>query len=58
VLAQTVTIEISDDGTGFPDNVSLGRGLTGMSDRIRALDGTLELLRKSGRTVVRCVVVR
>jgi two-component system, NarL family, sensor histidine kinase UhpB len=56
VLAQTVTIEISDDGTGFPDNVSLGRGLTGMSDRIRALDGTLELLRKSGRTVVRCVL--
>jgi two-component system sensor histidine kinase UhpB len=49
-----VTIEVSDDGVGFPDNVSLGRGLTGMSDRSRALDGKLDLLRENGRTVVRC----
>jgi two-component system sensor histidine kinase UhpB len=49
-----VTIEVSDDGVGFPDNVSLGRGLTGMSDRSRALDGKLDLLREGGRTVVRC----
>ena len=51
---QAVTIEVSDDGIGFPDNVSLGRGLTGMSDRSRALDGKLDLLREGGRTVVRC----
>jgi signal transduction histidine kinase len=51
---QAVTIEVSDDGIGFPDNVSLGRGLTGMSDRSRALDGKLDLLREDGRTVVRC----
>lgn len=56
VLGQAVTIEISDDGIGFPDSVSLGRGLTGMSDRIHALDGTLELLRRSDRTIVRCVL--
>ena len=49
-----VTIEVSDDGVGFPDNVSLGRGLTGMSDRSRALDGKLDLLREEGRTIVRC----
>jgi len=49
-----VTIEISDNGIGFPDNVSLGRGLTGMSDRSRALDGKLDLLRNGGRTIVRC----
>jgi signal transduction histidine kinase len=51
---QAVTIEVSDDGIGFPDNVSLGRGLTGMSDRSRALDGKLDLLREGGRTMVRC----
>jgi two-component system, NarL family, sensor histidine kinase UhpB len=51
---QAVTIEVSDDGVGFPDNVSLGRGLTGMSDRSRALDGKLDLLREGGRTMVRC----
>jgi two-component system sensor histidine kinase UhpB len=56
VLDQAVTIEISDDGIGFPDGISLGRGLTGMSDRIHALDGTLELSRRSGRTIVRCVL--
>jgi two-component system sensor histidine kinase UhpB len=49
-----VTIEISDNGVGFPDNVSLGRGLTGMSDRSRALDGRLDLLREDDRTIVRC----
>jgi two-component system, NarL family, sensor histidine kinase UhpB len=51
---QAVTIEISDDGIGFPDSVPLGRGLTGMSDRSRALDGKLDLLREHGRTIVRC----
>jgi signal transduction histidine kinase len=51
---QAVTIEVSDDGIGFPDSVSLGRGLAGMSDRSRALDGELEVLREGGRTTVRC----
>ena len=51
---QAVTIEVSDDGIGFLDNVPLGRGLTGMSDRSRALDGKLDLLREGGRTIVRC----
>src|SRR6202041_2569936 len=51
---QAVTIEVSDDGIGFPDNVSLGRGLTGMSDRSRALDGKLDVLREGGRTMGRC----
>jgi signal transduction histidine kinase len=51
---EAVTIEVSDDGVGFPDTVSLGRGLTGMADRSRALDGKLDLLREGGRTIVRC----
>jgi two-component system sensor histidine kinase UhpB len=48
-----VTIEISDNGIGFPDNVSLGRELAGTSDRSCVLDGKLDLLREGGRTIVR-----
>ena len=47
-------VEISDDGVGFPPDCVFGRGLTGMQERVRALSGTLELLRERGRTCVRC----
>ena len=47
-------VEISDDGVGFPPDRVFGRGLNGMQERVRALDGTLELLREGGRTCVRC----
>jgi two-component system sensor histidine kinase UhpB len=49
-----VTVEISDDGIGFPPDRMFGRGLTGMLERVRALSGTLELLREEDRTCVRC----
>jgi two-component system sensor histidine kinase UhpB len=49
-----ITVEIVDDGTGFPVDPTFGRGLTGMLERARALSGTLELLREEGRTCVRC----
>jgi signal transduction histidine kinase len=49
-----VAIEISDNGVGFPPGNVFGRGLTGMRERVRALDGTFALLREDGRTVVRC----
>jgi two-component system, NarL family, sensor histidine kinase UhpB len=49
-----VTLEISDDGIGFPADRTFGRGLTGMLERVRALSGTLELVRNDGRTCVRC----
>jgi two-component system, NarL family, sensor histidine kinase UhpB len=52
--AGRVAIEIADDGVGLPQRAGLGRGLTGMHDRVRALNGTLELSRERGRTVVRC----
>jgi two-component system, NarL family, sensor histidine kinase UhpB len=52
--AGQVAIEISDDGVGLPQQASLGRGLTGMHERVRALNGTFELLREGGRTAVRC----
>jgi two-component system sensor histidine kinase UhpB len=49
-----VIVEISDDGIGFPADRMFGRGLTGMLERVRALSGTLELLREEGHTCVRC----
>jgi two-component system, NarL family, sensor histidine kinase UhpB len=51
---QEVMIEISDDGVGFPPESAFGRGLTGMHERVRALNGTFELVREQGRTFVRC----
>ncbi|XIA65317.1 histidine kinase [Bradyrhizobium sp. TZ2] len=49
-----LVVEISDDGIGFPADRVFGRGLTGMLERVRALSGTLQLLREDGRTCVRC----
>lgn len=49
-----IAIEISDDGGGFPANNVFGRGLTGMHERVRALSGSLSLLRADERTYVRC----
>ena len=49
-----VVVEISDDGVGMPAGVVMGRGLTGMRERVRALGGTFELTRGDGQTRVRC----
>jgi two-component system sensor histidine kinase UhpB len=49
-----VLVEISDNGVGMPANVVIGRGLTGMRERVRALGGTFDLSRGDGRTYVRC----
>ena len=54
VLDGGVVVEISDDGVGMGPDVVIGRGLTGMRERVRALGGTFELLRVDGRTYVRC----
>jgi two-component system, NarL family, sensor histidine kinase UhpB len=51
---EAVVIEISDDGGGFPEGNVFGRGLTGMHERVRALSGSLSLLRVDDRTYVRC----
>jgi two-component system, NarL family, sensor histidine kinase UhpB len=47
-------IEIADNGIGFPPGTSFGRGLNGMSERVRALSGTFDLLRNDGETLIRC----
>jgi two-component system sensor histidine kinase UhpB len=49
-----VVVEIFDNGIGMPANVVMGRGLTGMRERVRALGGTFELTRGDGQTQVRC----
>ncbi|WP_375763310.1 ATP-binding protein [Bradyrhizobium sp. Pha-3] len=49
-----IQLEISDDGIGLPLDLNFGRGLTGMHERVRALDGTLQLVREQGQTIVRC----
>ncbi|MDA9425920.1 histidine kinase [Bradyrhizobium sp. CCBAU 53380] len=54
VASEMLVIEISDDGGGFPADNVFGRGLTGMHERVRALSGSLSLLRVDERTYVRC----
>ncbi|WP_407116483.1 histidine kinase [Bradyrhizobium sp. LMG 9283] len=54
VSGETLVVEISDDGGGFPADNIFGRGLTGMHERVRALSGSLSLLRMDERTYVRC----
>jgi glucose-6-phosphate-specific signal transduction histidine kinase len=40
--ADTIVVEVSDDGDGGAD-IAGGSGLRGLSDRVAALDGRLEL---------------
>jgi len=54
IEGHAVAIEITDDGIGLPQRADFGRGLKGMHERVRALNGSFELLRDQGRTVVRC----
>jgi two-component system, NarL family, sensor histidine kinase UhpB len=54
IVGNALIIEISDDGGGFPADNVFGRGLTGMHERVRALSGSLSLLRADERTYVRC----
>lgn len=54
IAGEVLTIEISDNGSGFPEDNVFGRGLTGMHERVRALSGSLSLLRADERTYVRC----
>ncbi|WP_409191578.1 histidine kinase [Bradyrhizobium sp. RDM4] len=54
VAGDALAIEVSDDGGGFPAENVFGRGLTGMHERVRALSGSLSLLRADERTYVRC----
>lgn len=56
VRSSEVEVTISDDGVGFQTPLVLGRGLNGMRERIRALNGAFDLHRVNNRTVVHCVL--
>jgi two-component system sensor histidine kinase UhpB len=49
-----VVVEVSDNGVGMGPDAVIGRGLTGMRERVRALGGEFDLSRSDGRTYVRC----
>ncbi len=49
-----IVMSVIDDGIGFSDSTALGRGLTGMRERVRALGGTFTFERIGGETVVSC----
>ncbi len=51
-----IVMSAVDDGIGFSGGTALGRGLTGMRERVRALGGTFSFERIGGETVVSCVI--
>ena len=51
-----VTVEIADDGIGGADPVH-GSGLTGLADRVAALDGTLSVDSPAGGGTRVCVAI-
>jgi signal transduction histidine kinase len=51
-----VVVEVSDDGVGSADPAK-GSGLSGLADRVSALDGKLELRSERGQgTVLRAEI--
>jgi len=52
--ADVLTMTIRDDGVGFDTNSQLGQGLglRSMTERARAIDGTIEITSQPGRTRV------
>jgi two-component system sensor histidine kinase UhpB len=54
VANDAIVVEIADNGATGPLEPKYGRGLTGMRERLRALDGTFEYVRADGWTTIRC----
>ena len=54
VANDAILVEIADNGVAGPLEPKFGRGLTGMRERLRALDGTFEYSRANGWTTIRC----
>ena len=47
--AESVTVRVSDDGSGIGERAGTGFGLAGMRDRIEALGGTLDIVTATGQ---------
>jgi two-component system sensor histidine kinase UhpB len=54
VANDAILVEIADNGATGPSEPKFGRGLTGMRERLRALDGTFQYARADGWTTIRC----
>jgi PAS domain S-box-containing protein len=55
--AGTLTVEVSDDGVGGADPHAAGSGLSGLGDRVAALDGSFDVLSEAGAgTTLRAVI--
>jgi two-component system, NarL family, sensor histidine kinase UhpB len=52
--SDTILVSISDNGVGFPDDLSVGRGLSGMSERVKALGGKFALHRNATGARITC----
>ena len=55
-VAGTLNVAIADDGTGFAPDHGLGLGLSGMRERVEALDGTFVLDKRPPGAVVRITI--
>lgn len=51
-IAGKIQLIIEDDGIGFPENKDNGNGLHGMSERLRLIDGKLEIRAEKGTKLV------
>ena len=49
-----ILVEVADNGSNAPQQPKFGRGLTGMRERLRALEGTFDYVRADGWTTIRC----
>jgi signal transduction histidine kinase len=49
-------LEVMDDGRGKPENVSPGRGLKGMNERVLALGGRISISRREEHFVLSCEI--
>jgi signal transduction histidine kinase len=54
VSHDTILVEVADNGMSAPQQPTFGRGMTGMRERLRALEGTFAYVRTNGWTTIRC----
>ncbi len=54
VTNEAILVEVADKGARAPLEPKFGRGLTGMQERLRALEGKFDYIRADGWTTIRC----
>jgi signal transduction histidine kinase len=56
-MADVVTLDVRDDGVGFTPNGNSGYGLTAMRERVRRLEGRLDVESEPGAGTAVCATV-